>query len=189
MGKLLAGFAGALVLVLLGCSEEAPAGPSSADLERERAELAQQIGKGKKNGKTRTAAKRTESKSGAAETSFSPADEAYVYDATDKRDPFRPFRFETLTVDQEIGGPLEQFELEQVEVVAIVWDAKHPRAMVTDPAGTTYVVAVGSRMGKNRGQVIHIGDNLVLVKETYVDFAGDQTTKDVELQVRQSQGG
>ena len=92
-------------------------------------------------------------------------------------------------MDRDVGGPLEQFELEQIEVVAVVWDATHPRAMVTDPAGTTYVVGVGSRMGKNQGKVIHIGDNLVLVKETYVDFAGDQTTKDVELQVRRSQGG
>ena len=35
----------------------------------------------------------------------------------------------------------------------------------------------------------HIGDNLVLVKETYENFAGEQTTKDVELRIRLSQGG
>jgi hypothetical protein len=37
--------------------------------------------------------------------------------------------------------------------------------------------------------VIHIGDNLVLVKETYENLAGEQTTKDVELRIRLSQGG
>ena len=47
----------------------------------------------------------------------------------------------------------------------------------------------GSAIGKNNGQVIHIGDNLVLVKETYENFAGEQTTKDVELRIRLSQGG
>jgi len=47
----------------------------------------------------------------------------------------------------------------------------------------------GSRVGKNSGRVIHIGDNLVLVKETYVDFAGEQSTKDVEMRIRRRQGG
>ena len=44
-------------------------------------------------------------------------------------------------------------------------------------------------MGRNNGRVIHIGDNLLLVKETYVDFEGTQTTKDVEMRIRRSQGG
>ena len=44
-------------------------------------------------------------------------------------------------------------------------------------------------MGKNEGRVVHIGDNLVLVKETYEDFEGERTTKDVELRIRGSQGG
>jgi len=94
-----------------------------------------------------------------------------------------------LVADEPGGGPLEQFELEQLAVVALVWDGARARAMVSDPSGTTYTIAVGSRMGKNAGKVIHIGDNLVLVKETYVDFAGEQTTKDVEIYIRRSQGG
>ena len=63
------------------------------------------------------------------------------------------------------------------------------RALVQDPAGDTFVVEEGTRIGKNNGRVIHIGDNLVLVKETYVDYAGEQTTKDVELHIRTNQGG
>ncbi len=84
---------------------------------------------------------------------------------------------------------MEQYELGQLSVSAIVWETNRPRALVTDPGGMAYVVKEGSRVGKNDGLVIHIGDNLVLVKETYIDFAGEQTTKDVEMKIRRSQGG
>jgi Tfp pilus assembly protein PilP len=91
--------------------------------------------------------------------------------------------------DRGTLGPLEQFELEQLNVTAVIWSTEKPRALVEDPSGRSYVVHEGTRIGKNDGLVIHIGDNLVLVKETYVDFAGAQTTKDVELRIRRSQGG
>ena len=81
------------------------------------------------------------------------------------------------------------YELEQLAVVALVWDTSNPRALVADPRGETHVVREGTPIGKNDGLVIHIGDNMVLVKETYVDFAGEMTTNDVELRIRNSQGG
>jgi len=71
----------------------------------------------------------------------------------------------------------------------VVWDTRRPRALVADPSGRAFVVHEGSQIGKNAGRVIHIGDNLVLVKETYVDYEGNQSTKDVEMRIRRSQGG
>ncbi len=71
----------------------------------------------------------------------------------------------------------------------MIWDANNPRALILDPGGRAYIIHEGSQIGKNSGQVIHIGDNLVLVKETYENLAGEQTTKDVELRIRLSQGG
>ena len=121
--------------------------------------------------------------------SFASVGENYTYSAEGRRDPFQPFRIDTTADERKGGGPLEQFELEQLEVVALVWRGDTARALVTDPSGTTYTVRVGSRMGKNEGRVIHIGDNLVLVKETYVDYAGNESTKDVELRIRTSQQG
>ena len=114
-----------------------------------------------------------------------------MYDPTGKADPFRSFRWEREkdVMSETTAGPLEQFELEQLSVTAVVWSVGAPRALVADPSGRSYIVQEGTRIGKNAGLVIHIGDNLVLVKETYVDFAGEQTTKDVELRIRRSQGG
>ena len=86
-------------------------------------------------------------------------------------------------------GPLGDFELGQLEISAVIWDAGNPRALILDPGGRSYIVQEGSAIGKNNGQVIHIGDNLILVKETYENFAGERTTKDVELRIRLSAGG
>jgi Tfp pilus assembly protein PilP len=44
-------------------------------------------------------------------------------------------------------------------------------------------------MGKNEGRVITINDNLVLVRETYVDYVGDKTTKDIPMRIRQGREG
>ena len=112
----------------------------------------------------------------------------YTYNPNGRRDPFQSYRHD-LTADDMIQTPLMAYELQQLSVVAVVWDASKRRALIADPRGETHVVREGSPIGKNDGLVIHIGDNIVLVKETYVDFAGEMTTKDVELRIRRSQGG
>ena len=115
----------------------------------------------------------------------------YSYNAVGKRDPFRSFILER--AKQEVGqlrSPLEQFELHQLSVVAVVWDIDHARALINDPSGRAYIVQEGAPIGKNQGYIVHIADDMVVVRETYVDFLDVPTTKDVELRVRsESQGG
>ena len=41
----------------------------------------------------------------------------------------------------------------------------------------------------NGEQALEIADNLILVKETYVDFRDRATTKEVEMRLYESQGG
>jgi type IV pilus assembly protein PilP len=117
----------------------------------------------------------------------------YTYDPDDenKRDPFRSFVLDQARehAEQDIG-PLEQFDISQLTVVAVVWDTQIPRALVADPSGRPYIVAEGASMGKNEGRVIQIQDDLVLVKETYVDWLGERTTKDIEMRLhREGKGG
>ncbi|MGY8737803.1 MAG: pilus assembly protein PilP, partial [bacterium] len=102
---------------------------------------------------------------------------------------FRSIRYMNSNKEEKDFGPLGDFELGQLELSAVIWDAGNPRALILDPGGRSYIVQEGSAIGKNNGQVIHIGDNLILVKETYENFAGERTTKDVELRIRLSQGG
>ena len=45
-------------------------------------------------------------------------------------------------------GPLEQFDLAQLALVAVVWNTGTPRALVADPSGETYIVAEGAASGR-----------------------------------------
>ena len=52
------------------------------------------------------------------------------------------------------------------------------------------MIGLGSSLGKNDGRVVGIADNVVTIKETYVDFRGRATTKDIEMRLNAlAQGG
>lgn len=173
-----------------GCGGSEPSSaPTTADFAKEREALAANKGKPKATGKAGAKAGKKGGKSGGG-TEYATGGRDYFYDPTDKRDPFRSFQFDDEgKQDKKTFGPLADFELGQLELSAVIWDANNPRALILDPGGRSYIVREGSQIGKNNGEVIHIGDNLVLVKETYENFAGERTTKDVELRIRLSQGG
>jgi len=187
----------ALVVTMAGCSDNSANdnSPKISDMAAERARVSAEIKKrtGAKS-KPQQVAKADKPKpkpkgSGIVETSAGRVEIDFVYDSRDRRDPFRSAFWARTTMRDAPRGPLEQYELGQLAVTAIVWETGRPRALVADPSGSAYVVKEGSKIGKNEGLVIHIGDNLVLVKETYIDFAGEQSTKDVEMRIRTSQGG
>jgi len=190
--KMLASTLAALSLVV-GCEKGATNAPSVQDYEQKRAEL---IKRQEKDGapiavaqrKAGPAAGQEQSQDGSGLVS---SDAGYGYDATNKRDPFRSFVLdEALRLTKHERGPLEQFDLSQLSVVAVVWGTQRPRALVTDPSGRGYVVQEGTTIGKNDGQVIRIGDTTMLVRETYVDYLGEATSKEIEMRVRsKAQGG
>jgi len=177
-----------LVLATIGCGEEEQTGaPGVADFEADRRALANRDKSGKKAKKKVKGAPKAPKAINA--TGYASGERDYFYDPRGKRDPFRSIRFADSDPDKKDFGPLGDFELGQLELQAVIWDASNPRALIEDPGGRSYIVREGAAIGKNNGQVIHIGDNLVLVKETYENFAGERTTKDVELRIRLSQGG
>ena len=63
------------------------------------------------------------------------------------------------------------------------------RALIKDPAGESYIIGEGARVGKNAGFVKQIQDGQVVVTETYVDYMGQETTKDIEMRMRRNEGG
>lgn len=183
------------VMIATGCSEEPPQGPTTSDFTKERAALAARQAEGNKAAGQAKGPQGPQQKpiapAGGGGTSYAAGGRDYFYDPTGKRDPFRSFQFDDEGKQDEAKtfGPLSDFELGQLELSAVIWDHNNPRALILDPGGRSYIVREGSQIGKNNGQVIHIDDNLVLVKETYENFAGERTTKDVELRIRLSQGG
>jgi type IV pilus assembly protein PilP len=176
------------LLAPIGCGDE-PIGPTKDDLAKERDVLKARIAKGsgakraKRGGRPAAGAK--------APQSFAKIERDYTYDPMGKRDPFRDFNWDRpdRMHAREIEGPLQQFDLGQLSLVAVVWKTGNARALVQDPSGESYIVAEGSRIGKNSGHVIAIHDSAVVVKETYVDFLGQETTKDIEMRLRRNEGG
>ena len=112
-----------------------------------------------------------------------------VYQQQGRRDPFRSFKYDNSAQPESQIGPLADYELSQLAVVAVVWDTDKARALISDPGGRAFVLHKGSQVGKNRGRVMAITDNLVRVRETYVDFEGHRSTKDVEMRIRGNQEG
>lgn len=176
--------AGALLLtvaLLAGCGNEAT-GPSTEEYEAARtAKLRADAALGGKRAK-KTAAE--------AVTADGNVETGYAYDPTGKRDPFRSYVLEEAARrNRGERGPLEQFELGQLALQAVVWGTDKPRALVTDPQGRGYIVREGTPMGKNSGLVTKIGDSTLVVRETYEDTLNVRTEKDIEMRIRQSQGG
>ena len=116
-------------------------------------------------------------------------EEEYRYDPSGKPDPFKSFiKREALVPDERIS-PLERFDLSQLTVTGIVWSKKNARALIEDPTGKGYIVGEGAGIGKNKGRIVLIEDNRVVVKETYVDFHDRATSKEVELHLYERHGG
>lgn len=180
---------GALVFMTTGCGEEEMIGaPAVTDFEAERQALADRK-QSEKSVNQRAKLAPPKPDAAASTEGYATGERDYFYDPRNKRDPFRSIRFVDNGPEQKDFGPLGDFELGQLELQAVIWDALNPRALILDPGGRSFIIREGAAIGKNNGQVIHIGDNLVLVKETYENFAGERTTKDVELRIRLSQGG
>ena len=185
------------LLVLVGC-EEATEQPTGAEFQQERAALNARVEARKAKVASKKKSAPTPSviaavpKGEAADESFSGSGRGLVYDKTDRRDPFRSFEWERKELalqDTMAGGPLEQFDVSQLSLVAVVWKTGSARALVEDPAGHSYIIAKGTRVGKNEGLVTLIDDNLVVVNETYEDYLGNVTKKDIEMRIRRSEGG
>jgi Tfp pilus assembly protein PilP len=178
------------LLLLAGCADEKPTGPTTQQFNAERKSLAARLEKAKPARGKAGVAKPGEA--AVADAAFRAAGGEFDYQAGGRRDPFRSFEWEYMKrehADASSRGPLEQYDLGQLALVGVVWDVGRARALVQDPSGMSYVVAAGARLGKNEGLVTRIDDNLVVVRERYVDLYGNEASKDVEMRIRATDGG
>jgi type IV pilus assembly protein PilP len=181
--------AGVVALLAIGCSNS-ETGPKTADYEQQRAEIIARRAQMRASGATQASAPGAAEEAAPAGAGMGTGGMDYVYDPLGKRDPFRSFVLDRLKeLEASAKGPLEQFDLNQLNVLGVVWETNQRRALVADPSGQAYVVREGDPIGTNDGRVIRIDDNLMLVRETYVDHMGEQTMKEVEMHVRRNLEG
>ncbi len=124
-----------------------------------------------------------------------PPEATYTYNPQGKTNPFQPLVVEKTATpaspqkkleqaakaEERPGTPLERMELNSLKLVAVVWDIPKPKAMVEDSGGKGYILSVGTRIGKNKGQVTKITPSEVVVREKYEE---DGKIKNREVPLR-----
>jgi type IV pilus assembly protein PilP len=96
-------------------------------------------------------------------------DDDYHYNPIGRRDPYRPFFPTGPDPDacKDSGDPVQCFAVEQFRLTGVVW-GERPRALLEDPEGGSYVVELGSYVGKYWGRVTHIESGSVVITEEYL---------------------
>jgi Tfp pilus assembly protein PilP len=106
------------------------------------------------------------------------ASEAPPYDPAGRRDPFQPqARTSGPPSVGEQRTPLQQFELSQLRLVAIVWERSREgaaRAVVEDSAGLGYIMQVGTPIGRNDGRVTKIEPGRIEIEEWPINVFGER---------------
>jgi len=114
----------------------------------------------------------------------------FHYDATARRDPFKSLlQLEKKQRDITQLPPIQQFDLESVMVVGVIVDPlRGTQAMVRAPSGQTFVVRVGTVMGKNEGEVVEITLQGIRIVEKFLDFMNRETRKETFLKSHPTAG-
>ena len=109
---------------------------------------------------------------------------AYIYSPVGKRDPFKSFyKVARGPEKQTAGGILTKFEIDQLQLIAIISGISKPRAQVELPDGKGVVIKVGTRIGKNFGRVVRIKNDEVVIAEDYRDWSGRKVTNYIHMKM------
>lgn len=110
---------------------------------------------------------------------LSPNLDNFNFDPSALRDPFRPYQvFRPAPVVPSTTVPKKKeydpssllgLDLRTVEVVAIVWDVKSPRALIRAPGGSFHTLRRNAKIGRNEGVVVAIREGEVVVLETFYE--------------------
>lgn len=108
---------------------------------------------------------------------------SYHYDAKGKIDPFKPFlNLEVAKVTTKVNRPvprtpLEEVGLDQFKLVGIALGSNRKAAMVEDNKKKGYIIGEGTVIGHNRGRVVEILRDRVIIEERIPDAAGKNKTQ------------
>ncbi len=85
--------------------------------------------------------------------------------------------------------PLEQLELSQVKLVAVVEMQGRTIAMVEEAGGKGYEVAIGTYIGPNGGRVTSITRKGIKIEEEVKDYQGKRRKRYEEIKFHKSEDG
>jgi Tfp pilus assembly protein PilP len=163
----------AMGLAVQACSDDAPPPPPAAPVATNTAAPAAVAGD--------VAAEAPKEKSILDEMKAGQLQE--FYNPSGKRDPFKPFEGGEIVYTAMSKAPLERFELNQLELTAIVWGIARPKVLFRAPDGYSYIAQVGTGIGRNRGRITKVTKNRVLIAEEFRDPSGQYVARESEFQM------
>ena len=94
--------------------------------------------------------------------------EPFIYDIVNRRDPFQAYA-EYVPVDSSGPSrplsPAQRFDLDQLQLIGIMWDIKDPKAMFVDPEKEVLVLGRDESIGNRNGYIAAIREGEVVVVE------------------------
>lgn len=122
-----------------------------------------------------------------AEDGVSPEAEVsvYTYNPFGKRDPFKSYLSEKVGNAIDSSNPLLAWDLSRFTLTGVIWGIANPKAIVRDGGGRGHVISRGTRIGRNKGQVIRILKAEVVVQEEFRDPLGKLIVSEFALKLAQ----
>lgn len=94
--------------------------------------------------------------------------EPFIYDITNRRDPFQPYA-EYVPSDSNVPlralSPAQRYDLDQLKLVGIMWDIHDPKAMFMDPDKEVMILGRDESIGTHNGYIATIREGEVVVVE------------------------
>jgi Tfp pilus assembly protein PilP len=120
----------------------------------------------------------------------------YTYKSGERRDPFLSI-IEATRAQREAKKkgtkgqqqqPLENYNLTQIRLIAIVWNKNVSIAQVGLPDNKFYTIKLGTSVGIHGGKVHEIKENAIVIREYKPDFKGILKAEDTVLSLRKEEG-
>ena len=160
-----------LVSILAGCANEYQIEPYDYKAEYERV--------------SKTKASENKTKKEIDITDIAQRRSNYRYSAVGKKDPFRNYfgDMASLNKEKKIVSELQNFDVTDVRLSAIIYGVTDPKAVVVAPDGKSYIVKNGSFIGKNWGKISRILPDKLEIVETYKDPLGRKIINKLYLEL------
>jgi len=107
----------------------------------------------------------------------------YTYNPFGKRDPFRSFLAEKREEMAASNDPLLNWDLSRFSLTGVLWGIANPKGIVKDGDGRGHIVSRGTRMGRNRGSVVKILKDEIIVQEEFRDPLGKLMVSEFSLKL------
>ncbi len=101
------------------------------------------------------------------------------------RDPFQPPNLKPKRVVDESRPELERYELSELRLTGVATAADgNLSASIETASGRGFMVKKGSLVGTNRGKIIDISMDRIVIEETVVNQSGQSVTSNFEMSLR-----